>query len=407
MKTHLIDEDLFRRLFDHYETIKEKKIDCYFISHRQISELLNELSGHKNIQTEKIGESLERKEIYSVVIGKGKTKVLAWSQMHGDEPTATAAIFDLLNFFTANDSFSDWKENILNKLTFHFIPMLNPDGAEKFQRENSFNIDLNRDAARLQSDESQLLYEYAEKIQPDFGLNLHDQNSYYTAGRTNNPTAVSLLAPPMDYVKSINYAREKSMQVIVEIFNTLSIFAPQKIARYKDDHEPRSFGDNFANKGISTILIESGFYKDDHDKDFVRKLNFIALLAAFQSIAEKNYEKIDYTDYFEIPENNELLFDLLLRNLTLHHNGRNFTVDVGIKRTKKLDAQTKTFFYESKIAEIGDLSFFYGIEEYDFRGYEIIADKLLSVDDDANFRLSRNGITEFEIKNGFLNKYVG
>ncbi len=404
MKTNTTDEQLFLRLFDYYETIKEKRIDSYFIPHRQIPELLNELNGHKIFQIEKIGKSVEQKEIYSIVFGKGKIKVLVWSQMHGDEPTATAAIFDLLNFFAKNDSFNDLKENILNKLTFHFIPMLNPDGAEKFKRENSFNIDLNRDAARLQSDESQLLNEYVKKIQPDFGFNLHDQNSYYTAGRTNNPTAVSLLAPPMDYVKSINYVREKSMQIIVKVFSTLSVFAPQKIARYKDDHEPRSFGDRFSKNGISTILIESGFYKDDDNKNFIRKLNFIAMISAFRSVAEKSYEKINYTKYFAIPENDELLFDLLLRNLTMNYNGRNFLVDAGIKRTKKLDVQTKKFFYESTIAEIGDLSIFYGIEEHDFHGYEIKAEKLLSVDDAADFGLSRNGVIEFEIKNGFLNK---
>jgi len=48
--------------------------------------------------------------------------------MHGDEPTATAAIFDLLKFFSADDEFNKIRELLLNKLTFHFIPMLNPDG---------------------------------------------------------------------------------------------------------------------------------------------------------------------------------------------------------------------------------------------------------------------------------------
>ena len=405
MKANHDNENLYRQLFEHYESIKENSVNSYFIPHQRVLDLFNELRNHKIFQIEKIGESVERKDIYSVVFGNGETKVFAWSQMHGDEPTATAAIFDLLNFFTVKDSFDNLKKNLLDKITFHFIPMLNPDGAEIFQRENFFNIDLNRDALRLQSDESKLLWKYAEKVQPDFGFNLHDQNSYYTAGRTNNPTAISLLAPPMNHVKSVNYVREKSMQVIALVFNALSIFVPQKIARYKDDHEPRSFGDNFVRNGISTILIESGFYKDDNNKDFVRKLNFIAMLAAFQSIAEKNYEKTNYSDYFDIPENYELLFDLLLRNMTLDHNGRKFTVDFGIKRKKKFNITKKEFFYESTIAEIGDLSTYYGIEEYDLQGYEIKSSRLLAIDDAADFDLSKNGIVKFEISNGFLNKF--
>jgi len=44
---------------------------------------------------EKIGESLEGRAIDHVTIGQGRTAVLLWSQMHGDEPTATAALFDI------------------------------------------------------------------------------------------------------------------------------------------------------------------------------------------------------------------------------------------------------------------------------------------------------------------------
>ena len=280
--------------------------------------------------------------------------------------------------------------------------MVNPDGAEMFTRENAYNIDINRDALRLQSDESKILWDYAEKLEPDFGFNLHDQNSYYTAGRSNNASAISLLSPPMNHVKSINYTREKSMQVICRISEALSQFIPQNIARYKDDFEPRAFGDNFTRNGISTILIESGFYKNDVKKDFIRKLNFIALLSAFKSIAEKDYESIEHKKYFDIPENEELLFDLLLRNLTLNYNGRNFKIDVGINREKKLNKELQSFYYKSKIADLGDLSIFYGIEEHDLNGYQIIPDNKLGIDEPADLKIFFNGQLKKEVRNGFI-----
>ena len=62
--------------------------------------------------------------------------------MHGDEPTATAALLDIFNFLSANDSFDSLRKSILQNLEIHFIPMLNPDGAARYQRENAFNIDL-------------------------------------------------------------------------------------------------------------------------------------------------------------------------------------------------------------------------------------------------------------------------
>jgi hypothetical protein len=398
----LNSNELFTSLFNDYDNYREKKYNSDFISHSQLTELIRVIQTKNLFCVEKLGESIDKKEIFSVVLGEGETKILAWTQMHGDEPTATAALFDLFNFFSSKDKYDDLRKKLLKKITFHFIPMLNPDGAEMFTRENAFNVDLNRDALRLQSYESQILWDYAEKLEPEFGFNLHDQNSYYTAGRSDNASAISLLAPPMNHVKSINYIREKSMQIICRINKALSLFIPQNIARYKDDFEPRAFGDNFTKKGISIILIESGFYKNDMKKDFVRKLNFIALLSAFNSVAEKDYENTDHKKYFDIPENEELLFDLLLRNLTLNYNGRNFKIDIGINREKKRIKESQSFYYKSKIADLGDLSIFYGIEEYDLTGYQVIPDNKLSIDEPADLKIFFNGQLKKEVKNGFI-----
>ena len=40
------------------------------------------------------GFSVLRKPIYSYTIGAGKTKILIWSQMHGNESTTTKALMD-------------------------------------------------------------------------------------------------------------------------------------------------------------------------------------------------------------------------------------------------------------------------------------------------------------------------
>ena len=395
-------KELLNNLFDSYNAYKAANIRSDFITHQELKERIAALKQSGLFTVEKIGESIERREIFSIKIGKGKAKILAWSQMHGDEPTATAALLDIFNFLAANDSSDSLRKSILQNLEIHFIPMLNPDGAARYQRENAFNIDLNRDALRFQSDESQLLWKYAEKLKPEFGFNLHDQNSYYTAGRANNPSAISLLSPPMDHVKSINYTREKSMQVILKIREALEQFIPGQIARYSDDYEPRAFGDNLTRAGIGVVLIESGFYRNDYNKDFVRKLNFISLLTAFETIIEKDYEKLFYADYFDIPENMKMLFDLLLRNLKLEFNRRTFVVDVGINRTKKHDLQKQEFYYEGTIAELGDLSVFYGIEEENLEGYSIQSKNELKVDEPANFQILKNGSTKFEVVNGFL-----
>ena len=68
--------------------------------------------------------------------------------MHGDEPTATQAIFDIFNLLISND-FTKEKKDILKHVTLHFLPMLNPDGAENFARRNALGIDINRDALAI------------------------------------------------------------------------------------------------------------------------------------------------------------------------------------------------------------------------------------------------------------------
>ncbi len=395
---NLNSKELFNEIFLSHDNFRETKLGSELITYSELIPIIERLRKTNFFQIETLGKSVEGREIFTILFGRGKTNILAWSQMHGDEPTATAALFDLINFFSLDNSFAKFKDDLLNEITFHFVPMVNPDGAEKYQRENAFNIDLNRDALRLESYESKILWDYAEKIQPDFGFNLHDQNSYYTAGRTNKYSTISLLAPPIDHVKSINYTREKSMQVICKINDVLSNFIPGQIARYNDDYEPRAFGDNFTKNGISSILIESGYHKSDLKKEFVRKLNFVALLSAFHSISEKDFEKVDYTKYFSIPENEQLLFDLLLRNLTLTYNGNSFKIDIGINRKKCLDLDSKKLFFKGTIAELGDLSIYNGIEEYNMNGFKIEFAKMLAVDESADFNLT--GKAELKIVNG-------
>ena len=123
--------------------------------------------------------------------------MLLWSQMHGNEPTATMAGLDLFNFIQGDSVLSSVRQTILDSLTVHFVPMLNPDGAEVYQRRNALNIDLNRDAQLLRSPESRILKALRDSIGADFGFNLHDQSIYYAAGATQNPATISFLDPAL------------------------------------------------------------------------------------------------------------------------------------------------------------------------------------------------------------------
>jgi murein tripeptide amidase MpaA len=81
---------------------------------------------------EDVGFSLEGRALYTVRFGRGEQRILLWTQMHGDEPTATLALLDVLRYLVA-EQHTPHVQTILEKTTVVCLPMLNPDGAERYE----------------------------------------------------------------------------------------------------------------------------------------------------------------------------------------------------------------------------------------------------------------------------------
>ncbi|MHB8338450.1 MAG: M14 family zinc carboxypeptidase [Ignavibacteriaceae bacterium] len=369
------DLDFAYRIYYDYQNYLEKSLINRRIKYSDILPLINQLRSNNIFTIFEAGKSAEGREIFLIKIGKGKTKVFLWTQMHGDESTATMALFDIFNFFASNDSYSAVKDNLFEKLTICFMPMVNPDGAELFQRRNVFDIDINRDFVKLQTPEAKILKETFNNINAEFGFNLHDQSTLYSTGHSYNTATLSFLAPALDIEKSVSPVRERSMKIIGSLYNTMSSFIPGHIAKYPDEFEPRAFGDNFQGLGMSTILIESGGWKDDTEKQFIRKLNFISLLVALKSIADESYNHESIETYDSIPFNEKDLLDLILRNLKYKKGDHEYTIDIGIIRTELNGLSSSNYFVKSSIEEIGDLSVLFGYEDLDLEGMEVFPGK--------------------------------
>ncbi len=362
-------------LYNSYENYKERTLTNRRFKHSDILPLIEQLKDKDIFGVSKVGESAEGRDINMISVGSGSTKIFLWSQMHGDEPTATAAIFDIFNFFLAETDFADFKNHLFEKTTIYFLPMVNPDGAELFQRRNIFEIDLNRDAVSQQTPEGQLLKEIFDSLKADFGFNLHDQSREYSAGNSFKTAAISFLAPSPDYEKTLTPVRENSMKLIVEMFKTLSEFIPGHIAKYSDEYEPRAFGDNFTKWGTSTVLLETGGWIEDREKQFLRKINFIALLSAFKSIADESYTTEDLNTYPSILDNEKSMIDLILRNLTVKNSRHEYKIDLGIDYEEVNMNGATDFYYKAKIEDLGDLSVFHGYNEIDLNGYRVESGK--------------------------------
>src|SRR5690606_8729733 len=170
------------------------------------------LAGDAGFRVEEIGRSAEGRPLRHVQWGEGETRVLMWSQMHGDESTATMALPDLFHFLGSHPE-HPIVARLRENTSLHFFPLVNPDGAARFQRRNAQGIDINRDARALATPEGRALKALRDRVEPEFGFNLHDQRPGYRAGDSDRGVAIALLAPPFDEERSINPVRQRAMEV--------------------------------------------------------------------------------------------------------------------------------------------------------------------------------------------------
>lgn len=349
------------RFYETYEKYKEPNLNQRRFKHEDLSPILNKHRNCSDFEIHKVGESIEGRSLNLISLGNGPIDIFLWSQMHGDESTATQAIFDILNFFASED-FKKEKKELLDKVKIHFLPMLNPDGAERFQRRNFLGVDINRDALMLQSPESQTLKRVRDSLDADFGFNLHDQSRYYNAERTPKPATISYLAPAFNYEKDVNDVRGRAMKVIGYMNRILQQYAPGQVGRYNDDFEPRAFGDNIQKWGTSAILIESGGYPDDIERQEIRKLNYVSILSAIYAIASGTYSNVPLEDYYSIPNNDRMLFDLKIEGVTYPLNNIDYLVDIGIFKLELNYDNSRDFWNIGQIVDLGDLSTYYAYE---------------------------------------------
>jgi Zinc carboxypeptidase len=376
----MIKELDLEQLFYRY---KEGAIGHRYITNSHIEPLLKKLDSNFVINT--IGHSVNGLPIYGITIGSGVTKVLMWSQMHGNESTTTKALFDLFN------SLSDARlSNILKYCTLFIIPILNPDGALAYTRLNANNIDLNRDAQRLTQPESVVLRKVFDDFQPNFCFNLHGQRTIFSAGNTNNPATISFLAPAQDMECMVTENRMIAMEVIVFMNNMLQEYIPNQVGRYDDAFNINCVGDTFQSENVPTILFEAGHYINDYNREITRKYLYMSLLKALTTIASKDNLRGNYSSYVNIPENHKLFSDIIIRNAKIVESQKERILDIAFQYDEILvDSNIK---FQPKIKDFGDLSKFYGHKTIDANKQlvKLANGNPLKVDCEIDFALINN-----------------
>ena len=384
------------------------------ITHSDIAPLISYYQQQNWLEVTELGRSVEQRPVYLLKIGHGERKVLAWSQMHGDEPTATAAIFDLLAIIDAQQqqhaATGKGGPAWLDEISLYLIPRLNPDGAERNSRYNALGIDVNRDALALQTPEGQLLMQAAKKIKPHYGFNLHDQNRYHGAGDNKKPATISLLAPAYNEARQINPSRHAAMQLISAVKPLLDKAIPEQLGRYDDEYSMRSFGDTFSGMGISTVLVEAGGNYNDPFRQLARQLNVQLYLRWLELISSGSYRDYDLSGYNSIPMNNSGgMKDLIISNINLPKvDGKGVLARVDLAFTAGGNGRGS-----AGLDEIGDARIYGAYHSLDASGMAYQAGKAyplvkpLQLTTDNYLKLLADGYSHFSGDAGLLSNNSG
>ena len=364
-----------------HQEFKEESLFGRYITLEHIEPLLSKY------RAVLIGYSVLGKPIYKFELGSGKIKILMWSQMHGNESTTTKALFDFINVLHSN---SELSKSLLNQFTFCLIPMLNPDGAAMYTRENANAIDLNRDAQNLSQPESKILRNVFETFTPNYCYNLHDQRTIFGAGSTGKPATVSFLAPAFNENRDVNEVRGKAMNVIVAMNETLQEFIPNQVGRFDDSFNLNCVGDTFQHLNVPTILFEAGHFQNDYEREITRKYIFMALLSGIRFLYENDIVNNKNDDYLKIPQNKPVFYDFVYKNVKINYDGIEKNSNFAAQFKEVLQNNKITF--EAVIVQIDHLENYFGHKEIDAQG-ECFLDQNTNaptIDSKATFNLGKN-----------------
>jgi hypothetical protein len=364
-----------RELFDAWRRERVTTRDPALLRHADLQKHLAQLRA-AGVAVREVGRSVAGREIYQMEFGRGPLKVFMWSQMHGDEPTATTALIDLFNYLQAHRT-EGWARLVAERLTLRAVPMLNPDGAELYQRRNLQGIDINRDARVLSTPEGRLLKQLRDEWRPEVGFNLHNQNPRTAVGDTLKQATISLLAVASDEARTDTPGRLRNKKLCGVMIAALAPFIEGHIGRYDDTFNPRAFGDLISQWGTPVILIETGALEGTSGHDLAG-LNFVALSAALRALADQSVEAASPAPYESLRENGGGIYDLVVRGATVVNRVREGQVDVppyaadlalNVDRGRAAEGEARRAF----VQDIGDLAGVRGLEEADAAGYYVTA----------------------------------
>ena len=168
-------------------------------------EIVDSLFGSGRVRVTCIGRSVKGKDIPLVVVSDpgvpldSTKRLFIICRQHGDEPAPTEAMLNLIEdlAFASDEGAAD----LLSKVSFFVVPMVNPDGADRYRRRNTNGADLNRNWLALDQPETRCVRAAIDAVAPDVLVDQHE------LGPGNNRS---------DFVETAGTASGASPEVVAE-----------------------------------------------------------------------------------------------------------------------------------------------------------------------------------------------
>ena len=147
----------------------------------------------------------------------------------------------------------------------------------------------------------------------------------------------------------------------------------------------------FQSLNVPTILFEAGHYQNDYEREKTRKFVFFALFSGFKSIYENVLADVKNEDYFNIPQNKIIFYDIIYKKVKINYeNKEKFTNFASQYKEELID---NSVIFQAIISEIGNLEGKFGHAEIDCNGAEFTAkdgSKFPRLDEKADFLLDKS-----------------
>jgi hypothetical protein len=218
-------------------------------------EALDATSGYGRMQVRTIGQSVKGEDIPLVTVSdptvppERTKKLFIICRQHGNEPASTEAMLSMLeNLALDNDKNAG---EILSKVSFYIVPMMNPDGADLYQRRNANGADLNRDWLNLWQPETLCVRKAIDSISPDVIIDEHELSP-----GNNRSDFLETAGPGSGASPEVAAESEKMLNLVIGMLRTHDMTV--KSYQIEDQHPARLAHRYFPIHGnTNTLLFES------------------------------------------------------------------------------------------------------------------------------------------------------